>query len=117
MAFQEAEGFAEEMNVVKITAMLALCLIHFFSAFGQVVERPGRWRTFTDMRSIRALASSGGIGWAASQGGLFRWESQTGNITKYTNSEGLSSNDLTAVMVDPDSRVWVGTFGGSINVL
>ena len=117
MAFQEAEGFAEEMNVVKITAMIALCLIHFFSAFGQVVERPGRWRTFTDMRSIRALASSGGIGWAASQGGLFRWESQTGNITKYTNSEGLSSNDLTAVMVDPDSRIWVGTFGGSINVL
>ncbi len=89
------------------------------SAFGQgeMLERPGRWRTFTDMRSIRALASSGGIGWAASQGGLFHWESQTQGITKYTNAEGLSSNDLTAVMVDPDGRVWVGTFEGSVNVL
>lgn len=104
---------------MKSTLLIVLSIVGVAVAAGQerTFDRPGRWRTFTDMRSVRSLASVKGTIWAVTQGGLFRWESQTETIAKYTNAEGLTSNDLTAVMIDPGGRIWVGTSGGSINVL
>ena len=97
--------------------VLSVVEVAVVAAQNQIFDHPGSWRTLTDMRSVRSLSSAQGAIWVASQGGLFRWESQTETTAKYTNSEGLSSNDLTAVMVDPGGRVWVGTSEGSVNVL
>jgi ligand-binding sensor domain-containing protein len=84
---------------------------------GNFPGQPGTWRTFTDMRNVRSIASADGAVWAATSGGLFRWDEGTQAVRQYTNSEGLSSNDLTAVYVDAGGRVWIGTSEGSINVL
>ena len=107
------------MKSMKTIVLIALVVVVevALAARQEILDRPGFWHSLTDMRSIRSLASAQGTVWAASQGGLFRWEVQTKTLTKYTNSEGLSSNDLTAVMIDPSGRVWIGSVEGSVNVL
>ncbi|HXG38070.1 MAG TPA: two-component regulator propeller domain-containing protein, partial [Bacteroidota bacterium] len=77
----------------------------------------GRWKSFTDMRSVRAIARSGDSVWAATNGGVFLYNAAVGNqFSKFTNSEGLSSNDVTAATLDRYGRLWVGTAEGFVNV-
>jgi len=76
----------------------------------------GRWRNFTEMKTVRGVAAVGDSLWVATAGGVFLYSTSTAHYTKFTNSEGLSSNDLTAVTIDGAGRVWVGASDGSLNV-
>src|SRR6056297_208749 len=54
---------------------------------------------------------------AGSEGrGLFRL-TPTGEISRMTTDDGLSSNSISALMVDSQDRIWAGTFGGGINII
>ena len=75
----------------------------------------GRWRNFTDMKTVRTIASTTDSLWAATSGGLFLFNPSSNLFAKFTNSEGLSSNDLTAATVDGAGRVWVGSSDGYLN--
>jgi ligand-binding sensor domain-containing protein len=77
----------------------------------------GRWKNFTDMSVVRGIAATSDSIWAATPGGLFFYVPSTNRLIQFTNSEGLSSNDLTAVTVDGTGRVWVGSSGGFVDVL
>jgi ligand-binding sensor domain-containing protein len=76
----------------------------------------GRWKNFTDMKTVRGVAAVGDSLWVATAGGLFLYSTSTAHSTKFTNSEGLSSNDLTAVTIDGAGRVWIGASDGSLNM-
>ena len=76
----------------------------------------GRWKNFTNMKAARAVVVTRESVWVATAGGLFLYTPSAGQYTKFTISEGLSSNDLTAVSVDASNRVWVGASDGSMNV-
>jgi hypothetical protein len=76
----------------------------------------GRWKNFTDMKLVRGVAAVGDSLWVATAGGLFLYSTSTARYSKFTNSEGLSSNDLTAVAIDGTGRVWVGASDGSLNM-
>ncbi len=77
----------------------------------------GRWHNFTDMKVVRAIAAATDSLWVATSGGLFLYNPSSDHFTEYTNSEGLSSNDLTTVAIDGAGRVWVGSSEGYINAL
>jgi ligand-binding sensor domain-containing protein len=77
----------------------------------------GRWHNFTDMKAVRAIAATTDSLWVATSGGLFLYNPSSDHFTKYTNSEGLSSNDLTAVAIDGAGRVWVGSSEGYLDAL
>lgn len=106
-------------------AMMVCALVVSFS--GQAFQerstgpagtsRTGRWKNFTDMKLVAAMTVSGDSVWAATSGGLFFYREASNQIVKFTNSEGLSSNDLTAVTVDRSGRVWIGSSEGFINGL
>jgi ligand-binding sensor domain-containing protein len=76
----------------------------------------GRWKNFTDMKAVRSVAAGRDSVWAATAGGLFLYSTSTAHFSKFTNSEGLNSNDLTAVTIDGAGRVWVGASDGSLNM-
>jgi ligand-binding sensor domain-containing protein len=76
----------------------------------------GHWRNFTDMKTVRAIAATTDSVWVATSGGLFLCLPSSNYFAKFTNSEGIRSNDLTAVSVDATGRVWVGASDGSISV-
>jgi ligand-binding sensor domain-containing protein len=75
----------------------------------------GRWKNFTDMKVIRGIAAATDSVWAATAGGLFLYVPSSNRFVKFTNSDGLSSNDLTAITLDGSGRVWVGSSDGFVN--
>ncbi len=75
----------------------------------------GRWKNFTDMKVVRGVAVATDSLWAATSGGLFLYFPSLNRFVKYTNSDGLSRNDLTAVSIDGSGRVWTGSSDGYVN--
>ncbi len=98
----------------EMTALL-LCVVMASTAEGRQGQA-GQWKTYTDMKGVRAVAFASGHLYAATSGGMFMFDDATGTYTKWTNSENLSSNDLTALMVDTPGRLWVGSSTGTIDV-
>jgi ligand-binding sensor domain-containing protein len=77
----------------------------------------GRWKNFTDMKVVRGMATTTDSIWVATSGGLFLYTPSSNHFLKFTNSEGLSSNDLSAVAIDSRGKVWVGSSDGFLNAL
>jgi ligand-binding sensor domain-containing protein len=76
----------------------------------------GQWKNYTDMKGVTGVARAAGTLWAATHGGLFRFDLADSSFTTFTNSEGLTDNDLTAVLVDNLGKVWAGASSGAIDV-
>ena len=70
-----------------------------------------QWQAFTSLREVRALASSNGILYAATSGGLLLVENPDIPGRGFTNIDGLGSNDLTDVIADADGQIWIATAG------
>ena len=76
----------------------------------------GTWKNYTSMKDVRGVAREGQTSWAATSGGLFSWSATGGDYQLITNADGLLSTDLTAVGIDPDGQIWVGTSTGILHV-
>ncbi|MDT8324278.1 MAG: hypothetical protein RRA94_09210 [Bacteroidota bacterium] len=90
-------------------AVLLLLLLST-SAVAQV----GTWRTYTDMQDVRDLVIGNAGLWAATSGGVF-FEAGA-SFTRYTNVDGLSAVDYTAIARGGDDLVVAGSSTGMINV-
>jgi len=75
-----------------------------------------QWKNFTDMKSVRSVFVQGQTVAAATAGGLFLYDIQNGSFSTALNSDGISSNDLTAAFIDTQGRIWVGASDGSLSV-
>jgi hypothetical protein len=96
-----------------------ICILLFAVSLNQLYSQnqfPG-WNIYTSFREVKGVASSPNAVWAASTGGLFRFDqaSLTG-ISKFTSLDGLLSNELTSITVSNNGNVWVGAFDGSISI-
>ncbi|HWP83026.1 MAG TPA: hypothetical protein VNN76_10270 [Bacteroidota bacterium] len=76
----------------------------------------GSWKNFTDMKSVRGIAVVDGQIAAATGGGLFLYSISQNSFSTVTTSEGLSSNDLSAVTVT-NNELWVGSRNGMLEYL
>ncbi len=79
-------------------------------------QRIGEWRTFTNMSVVRNAVMVGTNVWAATSGGVFVYDTIENSFTKFTNIEGLSTNDIRVIAYDGSDRIWAGADGGLINV-
>lgn len=79
--------------------------------FGQVAD----WRTFTSVGTIKEMVSFGDLVWAGSDGGALSLDTNSNEITKITNTDGLTSNDVVAVAVDKSGSIWFALFDGVLN--
>ncbi len=98
-------------------AILAIFFLFVELSFSQPSSR---WENFTDLKSIVSIAVDRNTSnvYCASNGGLFVVDLSSGKvITKYTNLNGLIVNDLTALRIDNNQRLWVGARDGSISIL
>ena len=50
--------------------------------------------------------------WLASGLGLYRFNRQSGLVTRYTIADGLPSNDLMGILEDADGRLWISSKKG-----
>ena len=77
-----------------------------------------QWTSITNANWINDLAfDSDGYLWAATSGGLVRWDTDAGTYTKYTSEHRLCSNQLSAVEVAPDGTIWLASKDNGISSL
>jgi ligand-binding sensor domain-containing protein len=74
----------------------------------EVVEA-GPWVNLTHVGDIHALATQGPYLWAATDGGVVRWDTGNDTYVKYTTSDGLHRNTVTDIGIDEHGNVWFGT--------
>ncbi len=79
--------------------------------FRQVLGKPGPGNP-----SVSALCRDrNGQLWAGTQGGLLRWDGHEWKV--FTTRDGLSTNDVRAVVDDAKGNLFVGTGGGGLDCL
>jgi|WetSurMetagenome_2_1015567.scaffolds.fasta_scaffold14806_5 ligand-binding sensor domain-containing protein len=81
----------------------------------QSQQQSGQWKSFTDMKSVRSAVQVGSSIWAATSGGVFVFDTVSGQYKQFNHSNGLSSNDMRCIVVEPGNRIWVGGADGFIN--
>ncbi len=91
---------------IKIT-ILAILLI------GLITNAQNKITNFTSPNSITSIAEDGNNIWIGTANGLFVRKRSTGAIIlSYSTSNGLPSNSINKIFIDPFSNVWVGTSNG-----
>lgn len=79
--------------------------------------RVGDWTTFTLTNDVQAIAFDRGDVWLATTGGGVRFEPALERFTVFTNTDGLSGNDVSSLAVDRRGDVWFGTRGNGLSRL
>ncbi len=97
-----------------------------FFAFSKIIladntpELANKWINYTDLKNVVSISvdKKSPIGYCATTGGLFVVDlSQKTVLKKFTNIDGLLSNNLTSIYVDTLDRLWIGASDGSIAIL
>jgi ligand-binding sensor domain-containing protein len=96
--------------------ILALFFLFFISLNAQSQQQIGEWKSFTDMKSVRSAVQVDGSIWSATSGGVFSFDTSSGTFTKFTNTDGLDTNDINAIGYDGVHRIWTGGAGGWVNI-
>lgn len=95
--------------------VLLLALLIAGTAFAQ---QDRGWRAHTSMRQVRALVAGGSAVWGGTSGGLFRYDRESRELTRYTTVEGLSQIDVRALAYDSErAHVWIGYADGRLDRL
>ncbi len=77
-----------------------------------------QWTAHTSSRDVNALAPAPGAMWAGSTGGIFRYDTSTGEVSRYTAAEGLYDVQARAIAYDARRDViWSGYADGVIDRL
>ncbi|MDZ4713735.1 MAG: hypothetical protein SGI89_15620 [bacterium] len=100
----------------KIFVILTILFISAKISFSQ----NSKWINYTDFKNISSIASDNTNSnlYCASSGGLYIADAATEKIiSKFTNLNGLINNELTALIIDNNRRLWIGASDGSISIL
>jgi ligand-binding sensor domain-containing protein len=73
------------------------------------------WHNYTNGNSVRGLAVEGNAVWAATEGGVVRWNRADDTYVKCTTTDGLARNAVFAVTVDGAGHKWFGTDYGGVS--
>ncbi len=102
--------------VMKLRGFAVLAAVYSMVLGQALIAGIGDWKSYTDMKGIRAVAAQGKYIWAATSGGVFRFNTSDSTFLKFTNSDGLSTNDVTAIAVDKNENIWIGHANGSVDI-
>jgi len=98
----------------RISKIFLSCI--FLIVYAHSQQHVGEWKSFTDMKSVRSAVQLNGNIWAATGGGVFVFDTASGLFTKFTNVDGLDTNDVLAIAYDGTYNIWIGEAGGYVNV-
>lgn len=98
--------------------VIAIFLLVFSSSLTAQI-RLDNWKTYSSMNTVRAATfDDEGHIWAATSGGVFRYDTTTKESIEFRNINALLSLDATAIAYNPINRsIYVGTFDGSIDII
>ena len=77
----------------------------------------GSWRALTSMRPVHALALVDGGVYAATSGGVLRYDPVAESYQPFTRADGLAANLVLSVCADSSGNLWFGTDGDGLRQL
>ena len=77
--------------------------------------RAGVWTTYTSMLRINDLLAGEKEVWAATDGGVLRFDRTTSTYSRYTNLDGLAGNNVLSLSIDGEGNLWFGTDGAGLS--
>ncbi|MFK7847882.1 MAG: two-component regulator propeller domain-containing protein [Rhodothermales bacterium] len=111
--FQSAARFSSLFVAASRTFMLFVLFVGL--AFVQPAAAQD-WESHTSLRQVVDLTASEDAIWTATSGGVFKYSVATGDISRFTTTEGLFGLDIRAIEYDPVNRsVWVGYQDGVLD--
>lgn len=72
----------------------------------------GVWVNYANGNKVVDLALEDHTLWAATDGGVVRWDLANGTYVHYTTANGLSGSEVNCVTIDEGGHKWFGTWGG-----
>jgi len=102
-------------KVLRQTGMLAACLglAVIAPSTGQTTRT--EWAVYTSMREINDLTYYQGQVWAATSGGVLRYDEEAGTYERFTRLDGLAGNRVLCVTADARGHLWFGTDGQGLS--
>ena len=90
----------------------------FTSCFSQsqtIFKKINKTNGLSNDRVISVVKEKNGFVWIGTKNGLNRYDGNKIKIYNKQNSE-LSSNNISALLIDRRGKIWVATFGGGLNL-
>ncbi|MFQ5824045.1 MAG: FlgD immunoglobulin-like domain containing protein [bacterium] len=75
----------------------------------------GEWKTFTSVGVIQDIDIGLGSVWSGSNGGVLQLDIHREELNKFTNTEGLTTNEVVAVEIDKHGTIWFALFDGVLD--
>ncbi|MGA7538405.1 MAG: two-component regulator propeller domain-containing protein [Steroidobacteraceae bacterium] len=82
---------------------------HRFTPYHYQRNHPG---TLSDDHVNGILVSRSGTIWVSTQNGLDRLDARGGTFKRYSERDGLASNDVSCILQDRSGNLWMGTSSG-----
>lgn len=102
-------------NLFVPASLLALFASFCFAS--RAAAQSAGWHYYGGDHYVNDMADAGGFLWLATKGGVLKMAKGSGEIERFTKgNSALPANDMTAVEVDRENRVWVGTRGQGMAV-
>ncbi len=111
-------GFLFPIRQFDMRCFFSFFVAAFLAVSGPAAAQDHRWQAHTSFREVTDVASHGDAVWAATTGGVFRYETGTGAFSTYSPSEGLYGVEVWAITVDPlNNVIWIGYRDGVLDRL
>lgn len=107
---------AKHKNAISATLLASLFLLLSCNS----LFAGKKWTNYTDLKNVKCIAMNkqSQIAYCGTTGGLFSVDLNSNSIiNKYTNIQGLINNNVTALIVDNQNKLWIGSSDGSICIL
>ncbi len=88
-----------------LSLLVAVLLVHSASAQSQ----GGEWSAFTSMRDMKDVLIDRAYVWAATTGGVLRYDQADQRYCRFTRLNGLAGNRVMSLAQDDDGDLWFGT--------
>ncbi|HMB89773.1 MAG TPA: two-component regulator propeller domain-containing protein, partial [Rhodothermales bacterium] len=108
----------KQTAVRSVVGLAAVVLMLIGASVVQAQVQVGEWTAHTAMREVVALSPSNEAIWAATTGGVFSYNPDSGEIQRFTAAEGLYNVQTEALAYDERrNAVWIGYRDGVIDRL
>ncbi len=92
-------------------------IVLIFTSMSLLAQQMGSWRNYSDMSSVQYAVCDSQMVWVASEGGAYYFQiDNTSDIHSFTKSNGLSSQSLSALALDKNGKIWLGSNEGIIDI-
>lgn len=95
----------------SVLPLLLLVLTLVSKSFSQTID----WQSITSIGAIRDIAIGPSGVWGGSNGGVLQLELGNSEIRKFTNTDGLTLNEVISVEIDQHGAIWFALTNGVID--